>query len=55
MLDFHTPTYKCETSTAIDMLHTGYCLCVLMYALDELFYIFKKLWAEDFDVQCVVM
>ena len=26
----------------------------LMYMLDELFFVFKKLWTNDFNVQCMV-
>ena len=55
MSDFHTPTFKHETGVVIDVLHTSYCLCVFLDMIDELFYIFKKLWADNFDVQCVVM
>ena len=53
-MDFHTPTFQRETGAALDMLHTGYCLHVLMYMLDELFFIFKKLQANDFDAQCMM-
>ena len=52
--DFHTPIFKREMGTALDMLCTGYCPCVLMYRLDELFFVFKKLQVDDFDVQRVV-
>ena len=53
-VDFHTPTFKRGTGMVLDMLHTGYHLCVLMYMLDELFFVFKKLWTNDFNVQCMV-
>ena len=54
MADFHTPTFQRETGMALDVLHTGYCLCVLMYVLYGLFFVFKKLHADDFDTQSVV-
>ena len=54
MSDFHTLMYKCETGAAIDVLCTGYCLCILLCVLDELFHVFKKLKADDLDAQCVV-
>ena len=54
VVDFHTPTFQRETSVALDMLRIGYHPCILMYMLDELFFVFKKLWAANFDVQCVV-
>ena len=53
-VDFHTPTFQREMGMALDVLHTGYYLHVLMYTLDELFFVFKKLLADDFDTQCVV-
>ena len=53
-VDFHTLIFKREMGAALDMLHTGYCPCILMYSLDELFFVFKKLWVDNFDVQCVV-
>ena len=54
MSDFHTLTCKHETAMAIKVLHTGYCLCILLYMLDELFCIFKKLKTDDFNIQCMV-
>ena len=52
--DFHTPTFQREMGMALDVLYTSYCPCVLMHALDELFFVFKKLQADDFNVQCMV-
>ena len=52
--DFHTPTFQREMGMALDMLRTGYCPCILMYAPDKLFFVFKKLQADDFNVQCVL-
>ena len=54
MADFHTPTFERGTGVALDMLRTGYCLHILMYMFDELFFVFKKLRANDFNAQCVV-
>ena len=54
VVDFHTPTFKREMGTALDMLYTGYYPCVLMYTLDELFFVFMKLQADDFNMQCVM-
>ena len=52
--DFHNPTFERETGVALDVLHTGYHPSVLMYALDELFFVFKKLQANHFHTQCMV-
>ena len=54
VVDFHTPTFEREMGMALDVLHTGYHPCILMYMLDELFFVFKKLRADDFDMQYVV-
>ena len=54
MADFHTLTFKRETGAALDMLRTSYHPRVLMYALDELFFVFKKLRANNFDMQSMV-
>ena len=53
-VDFHILTFEREMGMALDVLHTGYCLRILMYMLDELFFVFKKLQANDFDAQCMV-
>ena len=53
-VDFHTPTFQGKMGAILDMLHTGYHLCILMYALDELFFVFKKLQANNFDLHCMV-
>ena len=39
---------------ALDVLCTSYHPCVLMYMLDEFFFVFKKLLDDDFNVQSVV-
>ena len=52
--DFHTPTFQRETGKALDVLHTGYHPHILMYVLDKLFFVFKKLWMDNFNVQCMV-
>ena len=52
--DFHTLTFQREMGTTLDVLCTGYRPYILMYALDELFFVFKKLWADDFNAQCTV-
>ena len=54
VVDFHTSTFERERGMALDVLCTGYHLCILVYVLDELFFVFKKLWVDDFNVQCVV-
>ena len=53
-VDFHTMTFQSETGMALDMLHTSYYPHLLLYMLNELFFIFKKLRAGNFDMQCVV-
>ena len=52
--DFHTLTFQREMGMALDVLCTGYHPCILMYVLDKLFFVFKKLRANDFDAQCMV-
>ena len=41
--NFHILTFQREMGTALDVLHTGCHPCILMYVLDELFFVFKKL------------
>ena len=36
MSDFHTLTYQHDSSVAIDVLHIGYHLHMLMYVFDKL-------------------
>ena len=38
LADFHMPTYKWDMGVPIDKLRTGSHLCMLLYALDKLFY-----------------
>ena len=54
VVDFHTLTFQREMGVALDMLCTSYHLCILMYILDKLFFVFKKLQANNFDMQCMV-
>ena len=53
-VDFHTLTFQREMGAALDVLCTGYHPRILMYALDKLFFVFKKLQVDDFHMQCVV-
>ena len=52
--DFQTPTYDRGTGDPIDVLRTGSHLRMLLYALDELFYVYKGVGGNDVDGQCVV-
>ena len=52
--DFYTATFQRETGMAIDVLCTGYHPHVLMYALDELFFMYKRIQANNLDVLHVV-
>ena len=53
-MDFHILTFQRKMGAALDVLCTGYYLHILMYALEKLFFVFKKLWSNDFDTQCMV-
>ena len=54
VVDFHTPTYERETGVAIDVLQTGSHPRMLLYMLDELFYVYKRVGVNDVDRQHVV-
>ena len=53
--DFITLTFQREMGMAIDVLHTGYHPSILMYMLDEIFFVYKKMqMIDDLDVQHMV-
>ena len=52
--DFQTLTYEQDTGTPIDVLRTGSCPCMLLYMLDELFYVYRGVGVNDTDGQCIV-
>ena len=52
--DFDTPTFERETGVAINVLCTGFHSCMLLYALDELFYVYKRGRANNLDAHCMV-
>ena len=48
------PTHNHETGTPIDLRMNGTHTRMMLYALDELFYMFWGIGANDIDGQCVV-
>ena len=52
--DFQTPTYERDTGAPIDVLRTGSHLCMLLYVLDELFYVYKGVGVNNMDGQRIV-
>ena len=52
--DFQTPTYEWDKGMPIDVLRTGSHPCMLLYVLDELFYVYKGVGVNDMDGQCIV-
>ena len=52
--DFQMLTYERNTGVPIDVLRTGSLPRMLLYALNELFYVYKGVGVNDADGQCVV-
>ena len=52
--DFQMLTYEWDTGAPIDVLRTGSHPCMLLYSLDELFYVYRGVGENDMDRQCVV-
>ena len=52
--DFYVPTLRHETLVPYDKIREGTHPKMLLYALDELFHVFRGVGANDIDRQCVV-
>ena len=56
VLMFKTPTMQRGTLRNEDVLHNGYQPKMLLYALDELFYVFDQVkWQQGMDEKLVVV
>ena len=54
-MTFKTPTMQCGTLHNEDVLHKGYHPKMLLYTLDELFYIFDQVkWQRGADERLIV-
>ena len=53
--DFQIPTYQWDTGAPIDVLRTGSLPHMLLYALNELFYVYRGVGESDTDRQCTVV
>ena len=53
--DFNTPTMEQKTLLHTNVMCTGSCPKMLLYAFDELFYIFRGLKVTNVDMQCIVV
>ena len=54
LADFQMPTFTHKMSTPIDLRRTGMHPCMMLYTLDELFYMFQGIGTNDIDRQCVI-
>ena len=52
--NFQMPTYEQDMGGPINVLRTGSHPHMLLYALDELFYVYKGVGVNDADRQCIV-
>ena len=52
--DFQMPSNEWDMGTPINVLMTSSCPHMLLYVLDELFYVYKGVGVNDVDGQCVV-
>ena len=52
--DFEMPTYDQVTGTPCIQKRTGLCPCMMLYAMDEMFHIFRGVGANDVNGQCIV-
>ena len=50
-MDFQMPTHNHEAGMPIDLKRTGMCLHMMLYTLDELFYVFWGIGTNDIDGQ----
>ena len=48
------PTHDHKTGMPIDLKRTGTCPCMMLYTLDELFYVFWGIGTNDIDGQCII-
>ena len=52
---FKTPTMQCGTLRNEDVLRDGYWPKMLLYALDELFYVFDQVkWQQGMDKKLII-
>ena len=52
--DFQTPTYDQEMGVPIDVLRTGMHPRMMLYMLDELFYVYRGVGTNNMDGQCII-
>ena len=52
--DFYMPTLKKGTPVHCDKQRKGMCPKMLLYALDDVFHVFRVVRATDLDGQCIV-
>ena len=53
-MDFQTPTHNHEIGAPIDLRRTGTHLHMMLYVLDELFYVFQGIGTNNIDGQHIV-
>ena len=54
MADSSSPTFDTDDLSPCSIKHTGSCPKMLLYALDELFHVFRGMGTNDLDGQCVI-
>ena len=54
LADFQMPTHDHEMGTPTDLRRTGMHPCMMLYTLDELFYMFQGIGTNDMDGQCII-
>ena len=54
LVDFQMPTHNHEMGTPIDLRRTGTCPHMMLYTLDELFYMFQGIATNHIDGQHVI-
>ena len=52
--DFQTPTYDRDTGAPINVLRTSTCPRMMLYTLDELFFICRGMGTNDVDGQHII-
>ena len=54
LADFQMPMHDGKTGTPIDLRRTGMSPCMMLYTLDEFFYVFLGIGINDIDMQHVI-
>ena len=54
LADFQMPTHDHEVGMPIDLRRTGTHPCMMLYALNELFYLFWGVGTNNIDGQCII-